>query len=287
MYKALIQYGEQTAVIDLPSDPFTLRCELSQIGIRTKPKDIPIKDDEDCDISVKLFAESDVGNSLAVLFNPSHSLEDANLCAHMIQNAHPAILEDMEGNILHGQYYSPQAVIADAQAMTSDLIGVTVKYYCPLQIHMNDYEYGEWVDVDNGYAVGNEDAIRTLVMTEQAKDLNNMAHYFDGSEGAKAKLVSAVWDVEEIGGELYGVIHTGLRSAFTPQEEQEWIDELIGQAADGFGEGLEQRGINTSDGEIFVSFWHSGDDYFMENETDFGQRLSGGQGFGSQKMGVM
>ena len=58
------------------------------------------------------------------------------------------------------------------------------------------------------------------------------------------------------------------------KEEQEWIDELTGQAADGFGEGLEQREIKTDDGDIYVSFWHSGDDYFMENETDFRQRIS-------------
>ena len=101
-----------------------------------------------------------------------------------------------------------------------------------------------------------------------------MADYFDGSAGAKAKLVSAVWDVENVNGELYGVIRTGLREAFSPAEEQEWIDELTGQAADGFGEGLEQREIKTDDGDIYVSFWHSGDDYFMENETDFRQRIS-------------
>ena len=80
-----------------------------------------------------------------------------------------------------------------------------------------------------------------------------MADYFDGSESAKAKIVSAVWDVHEVNGELFGVIRTGLREILSPAEEQEWIDELIGQAADGFGEGLEQRPICTADGEIYVS----------------------------------
>ena len=107
-------------------------------------------------------------------------------------------------------------------------------------------------------------------------DLHNMADYFNGSAGAKTKLISADWDVQEVGGELYGVIRTGLRAPFSPEEEQEWIDELIGQAADGFGEGLEQREIKTDDGDIYVSFWHSGEDYFMENETDFRQRMSNG-----------
>ena len=101
-----------------------------------------------------------------------------------------------------------------------------------------------------------------------------MADYFHGSAGARSKLISADWDVQEVGGELYGVIRTGLREPFSPEEEQEWIDELIGQVADGFGESLEQREIKTDDGDIYVSFWHSGDDYFMENETDFRQRIS-------------
>ncbi len=287
MINTLIQSGEKAAVIELPLDTLSLRYDLSQIGIRTLPKDIPISDNEDQPISVKLFADSDIGNSLAVLFNSRHSLEEANLCAHRVQNAHPAIQEDMKSRILQGQYYSPKAVMADIAEMTEGLIAVKVDYYCPLTVYMNDEEYGECIEASSYYARANEDAIRDLLMDEQAKDLNNMAHYFHGSDSAKDKLVSAVWDVKLVGGELYGVIHTGLRSAFSAQEEQEWIDELTGQAADGFGEGLEQKEIKTADGDIYVSFWNSGDDYFMENEMDFRQRLSEGQGFSSPQIGGM
>lgn len=66
-------------------------------------------------------------------------------------------------------------------------------------------------------------------------------------------------------------------------EEAEWIDELTGQAADGFEEGLEQREIPTEDGDLYVSFWYSGNDYFMENETDFHARMQS-QGFGETKL---
>lgn len=285
MYKALVRHSGLAVLLDLPSDPFPLQYDLSQIGIRSRLRDIPIKDDEGSEIQVKLFADSDIGNSLVVLFKPSHSLEDANLCAHMVENARPELLEELEQHIVHGQYYSPQAVIADIKAMTEELIGITVNYYCPLQIHMTDEEYGDWFEVDNGYGIANEDAIREFVKHEQDRDLHNMADYFDGSAGARAKLISADWDVQEVGGELYGVIRTGLREPFSPEEEQEWIDELIGQAADGFGEGLEQREIKTDDGDIYVSFWHSSDDYFMENETDFRQRMSDNHSFGEQQIG--
>ena len=285
MYKALVRHSGLAVLLDLPSDPFPLQYDLSQIGIRSRLRDIPIKDDEGSEIQVKLFADSDIGNSLVVLFKPSHSLEDANLCAHMVENARPELLEELEQHIVHGQYYSPQAVMADIKAMTEELIGITVNYYCPLQIHMTDEEYGDWFEVDNGYGIANEDTIREFVKHEQDRDLHNMADYFDGSAGARAKLISADWDVQEVGGELYGVIRTGLREPFSPEEEQEWIDELIGQAADGFGEGLEQREIKTDDGDIYVSFWHSSDDYFMENETDFRQRMSDNHSFGEQQIG--
>ena len=67
---------------------------------------------------------------------------------------------------------------------------------------MTDEEYGDWLEVDNGYGIANEDAIRELVKHEQDRDLHNMAEYFDGSAGAKDKLISAVWDVQEVNGEL-------------------------------------------------------------------------------------
>ncbi len=248
---------------------------------------IAISDDEEQPIQVKLYADSDIGNRLAVLFNSRHSLEEANLCAYKVENAHPAIREDMKARIINGQYYSPKAVVADIAEMTEGLIAVKVNYYCPLTVYMDDDEYGECIEVGNYYARANEDAVRSQVMKEQARDLNNMAHYFSGSDSAKDKLVSALWDVELVRGELYGVIHTGLRSAFTPEEEQEWIDELTGQAADGFGEGLEQHEIQTDGGGIYVSFWNSGDDYFMENEMDFRKRLSESQSFSSPQIGGM
>ena len=61
MINALVQKGDQTAVLKLPDDPFALQYDLSQIGIRSRLQDIRIKDDEDSEIQVKLFADSDIG----------------------------------------------------------------------------------------------------------------------------------------------------------------------------------------------------------------------------------
>lgn len=73
---------------------------------------------------------------------------------------------------------------------------------------------------------------------------------------------------------------------FTPEEEKAWVDELIGQAADGFGEGFEQREIKIDDGYICVSFWNGSDDYFMENQDDFENRMSDDQNMGMQMGGM-
>ena len=174
MLKAAISHNEQTSIVELPMDRLSLQYELSQIGIRRLAKDIPIMDEEDQPISVKLYSESDIGQNLAALFRPSHSLEDANVCAHAVVHARPEVKDEIEQSIVYGQYHSPQAVLADIQAMTADLIAVTVNYYCPLLIRMTDEEYGDWYEVDNGYALDNERAIRELLQKEQNEDLNDM-----------------------------------------------------------------------------------------------------------------
>ena len=174
MLKAVISHNEQATIVELPMDRLSLQYELSQIGIRRLAKDIPIMDEEDQPISVKLYSESDIGQNLAMLFRPSHSLEDANVCAHAVVHARPEVQDEIEQSIVYGQYHSPQAVLADIKAMTTDLIAVTVNYYCPLQVRMTDEEYGDWYEVDNGYALDNKRAIRELLQKEQNEEINNI-----------------------------------------------------------------------------------------------------------------
>ena len=53
---------------------------------------------------------------------------------------------------------------------------------------------------------------------------------------------------------------------------------------DGLGEGFEQRPVQTGDGELYVSLWHSGDDYYVLPEDEFQARVLeqtvDGQAFG-------
>ena len=99
--------------------------------------------------------------------------------------------------------------------------------------------------------IAHEDAIRELVKREQERDLHNMADYFDGSESAKTKLISAVWDVQEVGGELYGDPHRS-SEAFSPTEAG--MDRRTDRS--GGGRLWRRPGtaeIKTDDGDIYVS----------------------------------
>ena len=286
MVNVNIQNGNESVVIELPTDRYILHQKIWDIGIREKPENIKLTDADDSVYKVKLSSDSDFGNSILKLFNEDYSLDDVNACIYKLENTRLSILEDMEGDILHEQFASPEELMEELNKRTSELITVSVDYYCPLTIQMMDDDCADYFEVDNGYALSNEETIRERLMAEQNEDLNDMAYYFDGSETAKDKLVSAIWDVKEVNGTLYGVIHTHLTEKFTPEEEKAWVDELIGQAADGFGEGFEQREIKIDDGYICVSFWNGSDDYFMENQDDFENRMADDQNMGMQMGGM-
>ena len=46
-----------------------------------------------------------------------------------------------------------------------------------------------------------------------------------------------------------------------------------GQNSAGFGESFEQRAIETDDGDLYISFWNSSDDYFLDTEAEMEQRM--------------
>ena len=59
-------------------------------------------------------------------------------------------------------------------------------------------------------------------------------------------------------------------------------DGISGQNSDGFGEGFEQRPIETDEGDMYVSFWNSGDDYFIRTKEEMDEAL--GQGMKMEGM---
>ena len=160
---------------------------------------------------------------------------------------------------------------------------VTTKYYCPLtlQVHGRD----SWGDIDNeGYAedgefaARHEDVIRSALQAYTAYDEVNMAEYFHGDNRVKEKIISADWDFERKGGALYGCITVRTAGPLSSEEEESLKDWITGQNSDGLGEGFEQQEIHFDGGYrggyMYVSFWNPGDDYFVDNETEFEERFN-------------
>ena len=95
-----------------------------------------------------------------------------------------------------------------------------------------------------------------------------MAQYFHEDAGLKDKLASMVWGVEVYRGELFGKIECSLKEEMTPAEEEILKDYITGQNSDGWGEHFEQQPIDTEDGDLYVSFWNSGDDYAIMTQDE-------------------
>lgn len=268
MITAIIRNRENTLVLDFPRSIYDLYEKLQSVGIMKSPKQIPLTDNEDEDIGVKLFSESDFGQHLLLTLNEKNTIADANMLTLVIGAASEDIKEELEQNILYDQYDSMDEVINAVRQMTQDAGPVKAVFFCPLIGNIDEGD-GDMFTVGDSYLVDSADEIADALMKYTANDENDMATYYNKDDGVSEKLTSAVWSVELHGSRLFGRIDCSLKEALTAEETEALRDWLTGQCSDGLGEGFEQRPIDTMDGELFVSFWNSGDDYAMMTESEF------------------
>lgn len=120
MINAIIESKGNTLVTELPIGIYTLYERLLSVGISANPKTIRLTDNEEDDIRVKLYSESDFGNHLLRVLDEENTLADANLLTAVVQNAHEELRNDIEQNILYDQYTSMNEVIDDIRTMTAN-----------------------------------------------------------------------------------------------------------------------------------------------------------------------
>lgn len=132
MITAIIRNKENTLVLELPHSIYDIYEKLRSIGIMQPPKRIPLTDNEDEDIGVKLFSESDFGRHLLLTLNEKNSIADANMLTLVIGAASEDIKEELEQNILYDQYGSMDEVINAVREMTQDAGPVKAVFFCPL-----------------------------------------------------------------------------------------------------------------------------------------------------------
>lgn len=92
-----------------------------------------------------------------------------------------------------------------------------------------------------------------------------LAVYLDDPK-LEEKIYSMKPTVEVWRGELWGVLEVESLNQLSEREIEAVKEYWEGQESDGWGEGFEQRGIKIPEGELYVSFWNSGDEFFLTTE---------------------
>ena len=261
MIKAKFENGKETQYLELPCDQETLNSKL--VG-------------EDDEIKVSFSGESEFESKLISLIRPENRLSTINCICGFYESLPSADKIDIQDAVMSGKVFT----FSDFGKLVIDRRqqDVTEYYYCPLvaRVYPRD-EYGGYDeypdDYDGDFIAQYEDKIRKLIKQEELYG-ENLAKFFAGSDGAVSKLKEIHFGTQNVDGILYGKIRVELTEQLTEEEDAEIQEFLIGQCADGFGEGLEQREVEIPEGIMYVSFWNA-DDYFMLNEEEFDECLTG------------
>ena len=283
MLNAIISHKDKTAVVEFPMDLYKLYQDLHDIGYQGGPHRVKLTDNEEDAIQVKLYSDNDFGNHLIRLFNETDTLEDVHTLVGAINIAPDEVKEQLEEYVLHDQLDTKEELYNTLRQLKEANAPIVTTFYCPLSGQLNDGEYDDMSEVDGRFLRDYISEIEEKLESEQNPDFE-LGDYITDHPTADAKLKMARWSVEEINGVLYGRIDCRSTEAFTPEEIEAIKDGITGQNSDGFGEGFEQREIRTEDGDLYVSFWQSGNDYFVYTQSEMDEYLNQSEGF---KMGGM
>lgn len=281
---ANITNGYNTASLHIPFSSFELAGVLAYLGEdHLGEYELSCSGEKKYEISVSLepigIAERNIaeialsqGVSLARLNGEMSALEAIPYGQRLdvldrIASERPRTMDEVRG------------IIQDSVVPT-----VTSHFYCPLSVMV--YTRDRWGDLDSegyeedgSFAARYADRIRQKMREYTANDENNMAEYFDSNNSLRMKLRSVEWDFYERNHELFGRITVETAGPLTADQEADLKEWICGQNSDGLGEGFEQQEISMDDGyrasgEFYVSLWHSGDNYFIDNDEEFADRLA-------------
>lgn len=243
-----------------------------EYGLINSVFSLKVKEMRTEDAPIRLHADSDVGNGLLHILSDSDSLYDVRQTDESVSGVREELHDDLEANLANEQYDTTEELYADIKEMMKSLASTKMSFFCPLTGNLSDHD-GDYYETDAYMINNNAAAIEEAIAKEQATEIN-MAEYVGDHAGIKDKLVFAEWGVEEHGDTLYGKIDCYLTDSLLPDEIERLKDAIEGQNSDGLGEGFEQREIRIDEGDLYVSYWHSGDDYFLLTEDEFEEYLS-------------
>ena len=133
----------------------------------------------------------------------------------------------------------------------------------------NDFEEFSQVDL----CAYEEDIADQIEMSKlDSEGERGLAVYLENKLMAR-KINSLNPTVEILNGQLWGVLEVESYGILSEAELEFVKSYWSGQASDGWGEGFEQCPISLQDGELYVSFWNSGDDFFISTEEQMKQSM--------------
>ena len=240
--------------------------KATEYGLLNSIFSLKVKDMRAEDAPVQLHADSDVGNGLLRILPDNDSLYDARVTDESVSGVREELHDDLETNLVYEQYSDTEEMYDDIKEMLKALASSKLSFFCPLSGNISDHD-GDYYETSNDVLTENADAIEEAIAREQATEIN-MADYVSDHADIKGKLVFAEWGVEERRGMLYGKIDCYLTEELTPEETERLRDAITGQNSDGLGEGFEQREIPIDEGDLYVSYWQSGNEYFLYTEDE-------------------
>ena len=272
MITAVIDHNQHSLIVQLPGSIMDLRLKLVSIGIRTPPDQIPLYATDDHQTKVQLFGETDVGKHLCQLLSSENTLADANIAAYLTANADPAIKDTVEQRITGSQYKNVRELTADIVALTQSAGPVKKEFFFPLTGNIDEGD-GDFYTVGDSFLFDYRYDIAEAIAKHQARDIENIASFYNDEDGVREKLVSADWSTEVVDGTLYGKVTVQLREELTEEETTILKDWISGQNSDGSFECLEDYPIETEDGSLAISLWHGGSDYFIADRDELDEYI--------------
>ena len=271
---------QETETYDVATEFNQFFNQAKEYGLINSIFSLRVNAMKDENAPIRLHADSDVGNGLLSILDGDDSLYDVRVIDEELSDVREELHDEIEANLVYEQYSDVDELFDDIKEMTKSLAGTKISFFCPLAGNLNDHE-GDYYEADGSMLTDNIDKIEDAIRSEQARELK-MGEYISDHADIKGKVLFAEWGVEEHYGALYGKIDCYLSEDLSPEETERLKDAITGQNSDGLGEGFEQREIHIDEGDLYVSYWQSGDEYFLHTEDEFDEYLSqiGGMRFG-------